>query len=99
MQEAEAAINAWADPDSKARLRIAVTETAPIDYGYPAKWGNAVGTTGHMIVAFDIIASTLQHPRVDTALFWCARQANGILNPKTSSYGALGRFPASRLKM
>ena len=50
-----------------------MTEIAP----GPGKWPQDNATLGHGIVAFEIMAGALAHPRVDTAQFWNTRWKTG----------------------
>jgi hypothetical protein len=77
VQEANWAIDNWAAADRRDEMGIAVTETAPIDYGHPPwdcrrgpKWRWQPATLGHALVLLDQIASLLMHPRVQTVMFW-----------------------------
>lgn len=68
LQEANAAIQMYADPSRKDAIRIRVTEVAPIDYGRKWTWWPA--TLGHALVTIDQLASSLMQPKVDSMIFW-----------------------------
>eukprot|EP00884_Botryococcus_braunii_P018644 jgi/Botrbrau1/5463/Bobra.27_1s0014.1 len=68
VQEINGAIETWASVSDKDRLRIAVTEFGVLDF--QGVWQNARADLGHALVNFDLLATLLSHPRVDSALFW-----------------------------
>eukprot|EP00884_Botryococcus_braunii_P003063 jgi/Botrbrau1/12758/Bobra.67_1s0117.1 len=79
-QEANWAIDNWAAPGRRDRIGIAVTETAPIDYGHPPwdpqrgpRWPWQPATLGHALVLLDQMASLLMLPRVQAVMFWNTR--------------------------
>ncbi|EIE20640.1 hypothetical protein COCSUDRAFT_57209 [Coccomyxa subellipsoidea C-169] len=77
--EADIAIQSFAAPADRERIRIAVTETGVVDWN--TKWSNSQADLGHALVAFDIMANALSHPRVDVAQFWTTRWRFGGFAP------------------
>ncbi len=63
-----AALEKYAPPADRGRLRLAVTETGVYDYGF--KWQNWQADTGHALVMFELMGTLLAAPRVDTAIHW-----------------------------
>ena len=45
------------------------------------RWSNTQADLGHALVAFDIMANALSHPRVDVAHFWTTRWRYGGFAP------------------
>lgn len=45
------------------------------------RWDNSQADLGHALVAFDIMANALSHPRVDVAHFWTTRWRFGGFAP------------------
>ena len=61
------------------------------------RWSNAQADLGHALVAFDVMANALSHPRVDVAHFWTTRWRFGGFAP-TNNPGSCAdalnvRFP------
>ena len=48
------------------------------------RWQNGQADLGHALVAFDVMANTLSHPRVDVAHFWTTRWRFGGFSPSNN---------------
>ena len=52
------------------------------------RWQNGQADLGHALVAFDILANVLSHPRVDVAHFWTTRWRFGGFAPSNNEGSA-----------
>ena len=52
------------------------------------RWQNGQADLGHALVAFDIMANVLSHPRVDVAHFWTTRWRFGGFAPSNNEASA-----------
>ena len=51
---------------------------------HKCRWQNGQSDLGHALVAFDVMANTLSHPRVDVAHFWTTRWRFGGFSPSNN---------------
>ncbi len=82
-----AAIDRYAAPADRARLKVIVAETNSKDYsdkGWPG--GN---TLGHALVTFETLGALMKQPRIQSAMVWTTRWANDEEAPHNQFY-ALG---------
>ena len=70
VRTAENALQAYAAPGDRERIRIAATEINSMDW--TGEWPH-VNTLGHAIVLFDSIGELLQHRRVEFSQVWNTR--------------------------
>ena len=70
IRTAENALQAYAAPGDRERIRIAATEINSMDW--TGEWPH-VNTLGHAIVLFDSIGELLQHRRVEFSQVWNTR--------------------------
>ncbi len=52
--------------------------------GLLCRWQNEQADLGHAIVALDVMANILSHPKVDVALFWTSRWRYGGFAPSNN---------------
>lgn len=52
--------------------------------GAACRWQNGQADLGHALVAFDVMANALSHPRVDVAHFWTTRWRFGGFSPSNN---------------
>lgn len=86
-QTAVNAINTYASPADKLRIKVISTEFNSIDFGNG--WNNA-NDVGHALVAFEIMGQHLKNPQVDAALFWNTRWITNTTSGQ-SIYDALDK--------
>ena len=90
IEDVEAALHAidkYAPPADRARLRVIVSETNSKDYsegGWPG-----TNTLGHCLVTFDTLGRVMAQPRVLTAMVWTSRWMNDA-EARDSQWYALG---------
>jgi len=85
---AEDALDTYAAPADRARIRIAATEINSMDW--TGEWPHA-NTLGHAIVLFDIIGELLQEPRVEFSQVWTTRWIGNDTAPSPVVFDALDR--------
>lgn len=68
------AIDRYAQPADRERLKVAVTELSSADWGNNG-WPH-VNDTGHALVLFDLLGNLLKKPRVEFSQFWNTRWVN-----------------------
>ncbi|MBV9852228.1 MAG: hypothetical protein JO250_21385 [Armatimonadetes bacterium] len=88
--DAETALNAidrYAPPADRPRLRVIVSETNSKDYSEDG-WPGA-NTLGHALVTFDTLGRVMAQPRVLTAMVWTTRWMNDA-EARDSQWYALG---------
>jgi len=79
VDEAYAALDAWARREDAERIRVFSTETNAADWAASAhhhpglKGWPLVNDLGHALVLFDILGQHLLHPKVDMAEVWNTR--------------------------
>ena len=81
------AIDRYALPADKGRLKVIVSETNSKDYsdgGWPG-----TNTLGHTLVTFETLGRLMAQPRILTAMVWTTRWINDA-EAKTSQWYALG---------
>lgn len=84
---AESAIDRYAPPADRGRLRVVVAETNSKDYsdgGWPG-----TNTLGHTLVTFETLGRLMAHPRILTAMVWTTRWVKDA-EAKSSQWYALG---------
>jgi hypothetical protein len=79
IRETRKAIDRWASPKSRDRIRIALTEYGAIDYAKP-EWSN-VTDLGHALVLVNMIGQYLAEPALDYALMWNTRWVSNYVKP------------------
>ncbi|HVG13518.1 MAG TPA: T9SS type A sorting domain-containing protein [Chitinophagaceae bacterium] len=76
---AATAINQFALPGDKERIKIITTEYNATDFS--EIWANT-NNVGHALVSFETLGQNLSNPMVEAALFWNTRWINNNTDPK-----------------
>jgi alpha-N-arabinofuranosidase len=76
------AVDTYATLADRARIKLAVTEFAPLDWSPTNKWPN-VNDLGHALVTFDMLGALELHPRVLFSQYWVTRWMDWGLNALT----------------
>lgn len=84
------AINQFASPSDKTRIKIITTEYNAADFS--GGWANT-NDVGHALVSFEMLGQNLSNPMVDAALFWNTRWINNNTDPQ-HAYDALDQNSA-----
>jgi len=82
---AGSAIDQFATPVDKNRIKVITTEYNAVDFS--GVWANS-NDVGHALVSFETLGQNLSNPIVDAALFWNTRWINNNTEPK-HAYDAL----------
>lgn len=72
------AINSYAPPADKSRIKVITTEFSSKDWANG--WQDA-NDLGHALASFEILGQHLKNPKVEAALFWNTRWVNNTTNP------------------
>ena len=103
------AIDQFAPPEDRARLRVIVAETNSMDYS-PNGW-KADNTLGHCLVTFDTLGKLMLQPRILSSMVWTTRwmddkeaaqtiwyslDANNQILPTGRAIGLWGQFMQRR---
>lgn len=83
------AINRYAPPADRERLKVIVAETNSKDYSRPDPWPGD-NTLGHALVAFETFGRVMREPRVLADMLWTTRWMNDNEALKSQWY-ALGK--------
>lgn len=86
-ETALAAIDTYAPPADRARLKVVVAETNSKDYS-EGGWPGA-NTLGHALVTFDTLGKLMVQPRITAAMVWTSRWMNDA-EATSSQWYALG---------
>jgi alpha-N-arabinofuranosidase len=92
---AMSAIDSYAPPGDRDRIKVAVTETNSADWS--GSWPH-INNLGHAIVSFDILGQHLQLPRVEFTQVWNTRWINhstSVLPELWDSLDGFNRLNAS----
>lgn len=79
-----AAIDQYAPPADRARLRVVVAETNSKDYSKNG-WGDE-NSLGHALVTFDTLGQMMAQPRITSAMVWTTRWVNDDEAPRNLFY-------------
>ncbi len=78
-------LDTYATPTDRARITLAVTEFAPLDWSATNTWAN-VNDLGHALMTFDLAGALELHPRVLFSQYWVTRwHGDWGLNALTST--------------
>jgi alpha-L-arabinofuranosidase len=89
VRAAENALDAYAAPADRTRIRIAATEINSADW--TGEWPH-VNTLGHAIVLFDVIGELLRDPRVEYSQVWNTRWIGNDTAPAPVLFDMLDRY-------